>query len=247
MMGEKLNLGEVINMTFSAFLQNIGPFVGIALIVGLPSTLIQILASWGVETNSIGSFGPGFFAGVVATPLISMAETAIVSSAIIFGVVKYLNNEKFTFNECISTAISKIVPVILVTILSGIAVGFGFLLLIIPGIIFMLKFYVVVPTIVLEDTPIMDSFRRSSDLTDGNKWPIFALVLIVMMIGGALSAFVGGATAFTTTGFFIPELSGYLTNSVTSAFGATLIGVLYYNLRYLHDGIDASDLAAVFK
>lgn len=245
-MGEKLDIGKVISMTFSAFLQNIGPFVGIALIVGLPSTIVEIFAFWGIDTNAF-EFSPNFLIGIIATPLIGMAETAIVSSAIIYGVVKYLNNEKFTFSDCISTAISKIIPVVLVTILSGIAVGFGILLLIVPGIIFMLKFYVAVPTVVVENTPVMKALGRSSDLTHGHKWSIFALIIIVAIISGALGGVIGKSTSFIDMGTLVPRLSNYITTSVTSAFGATLIGVLYYNLRYLRDGIDASELAKVFQ
>lgn len=68
-------------------------------------------------------------------------------------------------------------------------IGFGFLLLIIPGIYWMTRFWLAPYAMVDKNLGIIESMRTSWRLTDNNKWHFLGLIIVA----GAISA-VGQAT-----------------------------------------------------
>jgi len=80
----------------------------------------------------------------------------------------------------------------LASLLSGLIIGLGFLLLIIPGIYFALRFSMV-RFAILEGAGVKESLRKSSAMTEGKKWHIlgFFIVFAVINILGAMLFLVG--------------------------------------------------------
>lgn len=79
------------------------------------------------------------------------------------------------------------------TILFGLGVIVGSLLLIIPGIYFLFT-YMFAPVIVIDQKiGIIDAFKKSAQMTDGVKWKIFGLMLLLALtnIVGVLVFVVG--------------------------------------------------------
>lgn len=79
------------------------------------------------------------------------------------------------------------------SILYGLMVAFGFLLLIVPGIYLALRFGLYLNGIVDRDLGIMDSFSYSSRLTTNNRMNLFVLGLLsfLIVLAGMLACFVG--------------------------------------------------------
>jgi len=82
--------------------------------------------------------------------------------------------------------------VFLASLLSGILVFAGLILLIIPGIYFALRFSMV-RFAVLEGAGVMESFGKSTALTNGLKWQLlgFFAVMILLNILGAIALMIG--------------------------------------------------------
>ena len=80
----------------------------------------------------------------------------------------------------------------LANILAGIIIVVGFILFIVPGIYFALRFSMV-RFAVIEGAGITGSLRKSSDLTDGIKWKLLAFLLVICLVNilGMLLFFVG--------------------------------------------------------
>jgi uncharacterized membrane protein len=70
----------------------------------------------------------------------------------------------------------------LASILYGLIVIAGFILLIIPGIIWSIKFRYYPYLMVDRKTGVLESLRLSSRITDGNKWRIFLFNIVTMLI-----------------------------------------------------------------
>jgi hypothetical protein len=68
-----------------------------------------------------------------------------------------------------------------VSILFGIAVGIGFVLLVIPGLILMVIWSVVAPVTVLERPGVFAAFGRSRELVRGNGWAVFGVLALVFL------------------------------------------------------------------
>jgi hypothetical protein len=92
---------------------------------------------------------------------------------------------------------------ILANILYQIIVGIGFLLLIVPGIYFALKYQLFMYALVdKKDIGIWESFQESARLTKGVKWQLFGLwfVFLGVAILGFLALIVGFAVAWIVMG-----------------------------------------------
>ena len=66
-----------------------------------------------------------------------------------------------------------------VSVLFGLGVAIGFVLLIIPGLILLVTWSVVAPVTVLERPGVFAAFARSRELVRGNGWPVFGVILLV--------------------------------------------------------------------
>lgn len=78
-------------------------------------------------------------------------------------------------------------------ILYGLLVGAGLILLIVPGIIWAIKYSMTLSLIVDKDMDIIGAFKKSAELTSGIKWRlfVFGLACIGVFILGGLALGVG--------------------------------------------------------
>jgi hypothetical protein len=92
----------------------------------------------------------------------------------------------------------KLLPALGATILYGLMVGLGMVLLIVPGIYLALRYGQYLTAMVDRDMGIMESFQYSSSLTTNNRMNLFLLVLlaVVIMFAGCLALVVGMIFAF---------------------------------------------------
>ncbi len=118
------------------------------------------------------------------------------------------------------------------SILAGIVIGVGLLLLIVPGLFLLTIWSVLVPVIVLENRSMMGAFGRSRELVRGHGWSVFGLIVLTALILLVVGLVVGLITApfSPTVGSF---LSNLISGTLTGPFIAATWTLLYYRLRGL--------------
>jgi hypothetical protein len=116
-----------------------------------------------------------------------------------------------------------------VSLLFGIGVGIGFILLIVPGLILMVIWAVVAPVMVLERPGVFAAFRRSRELVRGNGWNVFAVLVVVFVAVVAVSVIAGIAT--DSLGSVGRALVQWVVNAAVAPLTALSAGVLYFALR----------------
>ncbi len=128
-------------------------------------------------------------------------------------------------------------------LLAGIAISVGLLLLIAPGLYLLTIWSVIVPVIVLESRPVMDSFGRSRELVSGNGWNVFFVILLGFLILLAASIVISLATFWLTgaLGAFVRNVISY---TITAPFVALALTVMYYRLLELKQAAVAAPAAA---
>lgn len=86
------------------------------------------------------------------------------------------------------------------SVLTGVLIVVGFILLIIPGIYLALR-YSMVRYLIIDGVGITDSLRKSAAMTDGMKWKLlgFLGVVVLVNIAGALLFIVGLLITIPTT------------------------------------------------
>ena len=84
-------------------------------------------------------------------------------------------------------------PLVGVSILFGLGVGLGFILLIIPGLFLLVIWSVVAPVTVLERPGVFHAFGRSRALVRGNGWNVFGVIVLVFLAVVVVSVAAGVA------------------------------------------------------
>lgn len=133
--------------------------------------------------------------GIVSETGLSMALVSLVST--IFGLIltmgwiyiaiKLMRGESAEFSDLWSKT-DRLVPYFLASLLVGVLVGLGLILLIVPGIILALM-YMYVPYIIVDTKAgVMDALKQSSELTKGIRMKLlgFVVVIIGLNIVGAM-------------------------------------------------------------
>ena len=124
---------------------------------------------------------------------------------------------------------------ILVGIVAGIGIVIGFILIIIPGLILITIWSVAAPVVVLERPGGLGALGRSRELVRGNGWNVFAVILLMVILVGVLSAVIEAVAASggTAIGLVVRVVVGILTAPI-SALAAS---VLYFELRGSATGV----------
>lgn len=162
---------------------NIWFFVGVLVvawfITGIPHGIASVL-----QTESGGlSF---------LFRVIGWAASIIVSIGMITIALKFLDNQAPKFEDLFSFK-PYFWKYLGASILTGIVVWAGMILLIIPGIYWALKFQFFGYFIVDKGCDPIESMRKSSQITQSVKWKLlgFGIVLFIINMIGAMCLFVG--------------------------------------------------------
>jgi hypothetical protein len=123
-------------------------------------------------------------------------------------------------------------PLVAVSILFGLGVAIGFILVIIPGLILLVIWSVVAPVTVLERPGVFAAFRRSRELVRGNGWNVFGVIVIVFVIVFLIS--IAAGIAATGLGSVGRALVQWAVNSAIAPVTALSASVLYFALRGTH-------------
>jgi hypothetical protein len=254
-----LEIGHVVRQTFDALGRNIGPFLILALLLtGVPALLFGL---W--QTSStlgmIGHPAPAIAirSGLISIVggLVSLALMGVFQAAVVYGVVNDLNGARNTIGELVSTGLRFALPAVAISLIFGIVMGLGFVLLIVPGLMIATAWIVALPAEVVERTGIMAAFSRSGELVKGARWRILALLaiyfvaamIVALAIFALTAALVHRGAPVTSVAQRLPILIVQVVlNAGLHMVAATGVAVIYQDLRAAREGVAPADLAAVF-
>jgi hypothetical protein len=174
--------------------------------------------------------GGGFLLALI-TLVLAFAGTALVQGGLV-EIVRGLHvngDDDPSLAQVLTRAGTRIGKLVAVSLLTGIGIALGFLLLIVPGLILATQWAVAVPVAMLEDASATGALRRSSEIVRGNGRAVFKVVLVTGLVT-VLFAFLLG---MITSGYgpFAMWLGATLGSALTAPFTAHALTVVYYTLR----------------
>ena len=174
----------------------------------------------GAMAANPGAVTPGQAAATVGTALSAIFMVSVVSGFVylvahamtVVMAAAALKGETPTLATGWAGLSGRLVPVVLASILVGLLVGIGTLLLVVPGIIlaFLLMFTVI--SVIVDNTTAVDAMKRSIRTVTGNFRDVFVVFLILIALG-VLSGVVSGILGA------IPFLGAILTMVVSAIYG----------------------------
>lgn len=240
----EFQIGTVLRRTFGALGRNLVVFLLLSfLLSGLPN----LLATWAIGDPANPSFSSTAQAAlVVVASLVSLITYHILQGALIQGAIADFSGKSASLAECVSTGLKHLLPIIAIALLMGLAVGLGMVLLLIPGIILLVMWAVAIPARVAENTGVFEAFGRSRELTQGNRWRIFLLLVVYFVLAIVISGLIGLMTGFNPGSSALGLISSLVTNTLTTVIAAVGTAALYFELRRTKEGVEAAELLAVF-
>jgi len=247
--GGTFDIGRVARRTFEVIGANFPLFAAAAVgLVGIPS-LISTMGQINLGETDLTNGLPLLIIGGV----LSFIGTFMLQGAVVFSSINTLNGRKTSASDAISAGARLFLPLLGLSILMGLGLALGYILLIVPGIILGVIWVAVVPVLVAEKRGVTQTFQRSRDLTRGHRWSIFALLVIYMIgvavISLAIAALGGGVANSMTEGAQVGRAALVLTplyNVVVGVIGSAGVAAIYFELRSAKEGVGPEQLASVF-
>jgi hypothetical protein len=246
----RFEIGRVASRTFEVVGKNFATFFVLGLIATLPTTFFTAATT----LNAVSGVAPSgvALAETFGSAFVGFILSLILQAAVTYGAVSYLSNQPIQLGRALAIGLSQFLPLFAIGFLESIGLLIGFVLLIVPGFIFLTMWSAVVPVRVSERTGIFQSFSRSQELTSGFRWPIFG-TLVIYFIGAGIAQFavrpliaLGGAGS----GLSAMAIVGIGLNAIVAAIiavtSATLFACIYYELREIKEGVGPQQIAAVF-
>lgn len=179
--GRSFTIGDAVSYGWNAYWQFAGPMVLIAVVILAVNVVLGVIAQ---ATDSLGALIVlqvlGFVVGIIVTMGLIRAALAVT--------------EGRTPNVNMLLETDGFGPYLIASILVGLGVLAGLILLIVPGIILAIVWHFFGYVIVQEPTMrATDAMRRSAEITEGYRWQLLGLGLVLFLINivGALACGVG--------------------------------------------------------
>ena len=251
----RFDMGRVVSRTFGAIGQNWLVFGLLALLLAsAPQAAVgfaRVAMSGSLISGVATTFSWQAFGLAIGAGLVGLLSSCVLQAALTHGTVSYLNGRPASFGDCLSTGVRLLFPVLGIGILLGLALVFGLILLIVPGVLMGLAWIVTVPVEVIERRGVLNAFGRSADLTRNHRGAIFGLSVAYWVVVWALSAALAGLSfgaLLHPNGVLaiVAVVVSALLQGAIGLLGSAGIAAIYYELRSIKEGIGPEELAAVF-
>jgi hypothetical protein len=228
----RLGIGEILSTALQLYRRHWRTLLAIAAVVVVPVTLIQYLVGDLVRTQGettrngvveTATWSVGI-AGLVAA-LAGILMYLVLTGAITRAVAAEVAGQDPSVEQSYRFGFHRLGSVLLVSVLVGLAIVGGLVLLIIPGIYIGIRLCVSIEALVVEGRRGTEAMGRSWGLVGGHWWHAFGTVVVGGLLTGIVNAVI--TAPFGNTSWFVQAVAAAVATVVTLPYSA-LVGVLLY-------------------
>lgn len=171
---------EKFSEAFSILRNNLGLFSAIILTVWLPGNILLNYFLYNVEgIHELAIIKYSLYIEGIFGPL--------YIGALVFSLYQIKSGRTVTYKEAMTVGVEKWGALFLARFIASIFVSIGFIALIIPGIVLMVRYSLLSAAVVLENMGPPESRARSAELTIGHRWQIFLTGILYFVFFIALT------------------------------------------------------------
>jgi hypothetical protein len=216
----KLQPGAIIGEAWRLYREHWRHFLPIALIVylilGLVTLVLALLFGW------VGALLGGLL-GIIGVFWLQGALTEAVNDV-------RDGRADLSIGDTFKRVQPKLGSIIGAGILAGLGIVLGLILFIVPGLYLLTIWSLIVPAIVLEGKPAMESFGRSRELVRGNGWNVFGVIVLTVLIVIAISIVVSLVFFWVPGEAFRSFVQSVVQNTLAYPFMALAWTLVYFAL-----------------
>ena len=200
-------------------------FLTIAFVLYLVTAII-------VAVLTVSAGATGYFLAAV----IEFIAAFLVQAAMIKAVQDVRDGRAdLSIGRTISAAAPFVLPVAGASLLAGIGIGAGLVLLVVPGLILLTYWSLIVPTIVVGESGAMAAFGKSWRAISGHFWQAFGTYVLVFLIWIAVNIALGLAL-LAAPAAIRSFVSSVVAGTLLAPFYALVVTLVYYRLSEAHAG-----------
>jgi hypothetical protein len=240
-------IGEILSTAFRLCRRYWRTLLAIAALVVVPLTLLQYaIGDW------VRSHGQQLQGQVVSTSFWAQATAwllaavvglllyQVLTGAITIAIAAEVAGQDPGVEQSYRFGFARLVPILVVSILVGLATLLGLIVLIIPGIYIGVRLAVSIQALVVEGRQGTEAMRRSWDLVGGHWWHAAFTVLLAGLLTAVVSAVI--TAPFSAGAWFAQAVAAAVATTVTLPFGALVGVLLYLDLRARRERLDLAAL-----
>ncbi|MFD1633508.1 hypothetical protein ACOZ4L_09950 [Haloplanus ruber] len=174
-----------------------------------------------------------------ALPLSTEVAAAVAVLALLFGIGIFLVTARLLSRDL--SALSSLpgnlftrrigrafLSATVISVVLGVVIPIGFAFLLVPGLFLAVSLQFALFAVAVEDTGVVEAFRRSWELASGNRWRLLALVVLFGVVG-AIGGAVGSLLAFVSPA--AGQLASLVINSTVVILMYGIIADSFVQLR----------------
>lgn len=236
----KRDLGRILDDSFSVYRANFVTLLLIAAAVVVPVYLLVygVGLGWlwsGYETRVTGT---ELELADVSDQLVGITAQLLVVTPLVTAMTVHLvrtaaEEQRAAARDAIAVGLDLFPKLLLTVALFGLGVIGGFMLLIVPGVILMVRWLVISQVVVVEGRGGTEALRRSFDLTRGRFWASLLVLFVLSLLAGLAAAVVQAPLEYAAEQADMMALSllGQVLGSVlTLPLVAVAYTLLYFSL-----------------
>lgn len=172
-MPKKFSIEEAFEFAWEVTKKNFVLLLGFLIVAGVVSSISFTLAAPFEKKIPLLFFILSVIGWVVQT---------IVAMGLFKIAIKFANGQKGDFSDLFACA-SSFIPYVLGSLLYSLIVLGGLILLIVPGIIWAIRYQFFPYFIIDKKCKVFEALQKSSDATQGAKWRLFIVGVMTFFIG----------------------------------------------------------------
>ena len=195
----RIELGETLSKTWRIYTNNLGVVI-VGGMVAHACGIVASLATWAIGAALVDN------AGALAAPVVFLvaAAIALIFSFFLIGLMKFMltvaRGETVSFADLFSAGpLTLPAAAVLALLFAGTAAGA--IMLVIPGVMFLLIFSQSVFMLLDQRTGVVDSFKYSASAMKGNLLTFFVLIVSVTIAASLFRLLTCGIGAIFATPF----------------------------------------------
>jgi len=242
------SIGGVLDSGFKLYRESLSQAYVLAAVGALVTAPVNLLQPYVAHATVTASL-----AGMVGLGVIVMTVVAIVLyAALIARIDAAARGAPISLGEALALGLQRMPAMFLSWLVFGIVVAIGLVLLVIPGLIFMIWLVFAPFAVVIERRGPLASLSYSREIVRGHWWrtavllTIIGIVLMVvyLIFAVAISIPIISDPAAASEGqvpWYVTLVLGPVLSAVIAPLGYSLMLAIFYDLRLRHEG---GDLAA---
>jgi hypothetical protein len=243
-------IGEILSAAFQLYRRSWRTLMAVAAVVVVPLTLLQYLIghwvrSHGQQLQDQMVVSTSFWAVASASllaALVGLLLYQVLTGAITRTIATEVTGQDLGLEQSYRFGFARLGPILVVSILVGLATLLGLIVFIIPGIYIGVRLAVSIQALVIEGRRGTEAMRRSWDLVGGHWWHAAFTLLVAALLTGVVNAVI--TAPFSAGAWFIQAVAAAIATTVTLPFGALVGVLLYLDLRARKERLELDILKA---